>query len=361
MTLLARLGAAPDAKLRLESWRYTSLRALDAQAPQLQASRLLAAEALSELELAFGAPTAPMAANPAKSTMNPERSVFSDLAAQSPLFCQILTGGHYFVLAPGIERGLVQQQHELQVPEGVAATLLWHHTGAAANSFSNLLTRIYLAKNASLNVIRLQSAHTTAALIERTEITLAEHARLKVLDFNIGGKLARHELQIRMEGVAARSEVALLSVLDEQQLIDTQLEIQHLQANCSSQTRVKAVASGRARSVLVGRIYVAPGADGTDAQLQTNNLLLSESAEIDAKPELEIHAEEVSCSHGATVGQLDERALFYLSTRGIPREVAKQILTQAFCQSLIDQLDSPELAEQLSALLVNKLPKFSTP
>lgn len=361
MSLLARLGAAAGSKLKPESWRYTSLRALDAQAPQLQASHLQAAEALAGMMLNFATPLAPIALNNAERTQNAQRSVFAELAAQSALFSHPLTGSHYFILAPASDLGLVQQQHQLHVPEGAAATLFWHHAGAASNSFSNYLTQIQLAKDASLTVIRLQAAHTTAALIERTEITLAENAQLNFLDFNVGGKLARHELQVRLEGAAARSEIALLSVLDAQQLIDTQLEVQHLHANCRSQTQVKAVASGRARSVFVGRIYVAPGADGTDAQLRTNNLLLSEWAEIDAKPELEIHAEEVSCSHGATVGQLDEHALFYLSTRGIPREDAKQILTQAFCQSLIDQLEVPELAAQLTALLVNKLPTFAAP
>lgn len=359
MSLLARLGAAPGAKLKPESWRYTSLRALDAQASRLKASALQA-EGIVPLNLPGMEPIAPIALKRAEHTENSQRSLFAELAAHSPQFSCALTGGHYFVLAPADELGLVQQQHRFDVPVGADATLIWHHNGPAANSFGNYLTQIHIANGARLTVIRLQTANPTAALIERTEITLAENAQLKFLDFNVGGKLARHELQIQLRGAAARSQIALLSVLDAQQIIDSQLEVQHLHANCSSETKVKTVATGRARSVFGGRIYVEPGADGTDAQLRTNNLLLSEFAEIDAKPELEIHAEDVSCSHGATVGQLDERALFYLCTRGIPRVQAKQILTQAFCQSLIDQLAIPEIAAELTSVLAHKLPTIAS-
>ena len=362
MSLLTRLGAAAGSKLKPEAWRYTSLRALDAQAPQLQEGKLLEGAALAVHALNTSEPAeAPVGVALAERSENAQRSNFAELAAQATCFSKELAGNHYFLLAPGVDLGLVQQQHQLTVPAGVSASLIWHHAGSAANSFGNFLTQIQVAEGAELKVIRLQNAHQSAAVIERTEVTLAKDAKFTFLDVSLGGKLARHELQLCLAGVAATGEISLLSVLDGQQVIDTQLEVQHLSANCASQTRVKSVASARARSVFGGRIYVAPAADGTDAQLRTNNLLLSEHAEIDAKPELEIHAEEVSCSHGATVGQLDERALFYLGTRGIPPEQAKQILTHAFCQSLIDQLGQPELAALLTAVLVNKLPKFAAP
>lgn len=366
MSLLTRLGAAAGSKLKPESWRYTSLRALDAQAQNLQPGNLregasAAMRSLGNSEWISTSAVVPIAEALNCRSANPQRSIFADLAGQSACFVQELSGTHYFLLEPAKDYALVQQQHHLSVPAGAKALCIWHHDGSASNSFCNFLTRIDVAAGAQLTMIRLQNTQSSSALIERTEITVAQNATFKLLDVSLGAKLARHDLQICLAGSMAAGEVSLLSVLDAQQVIDTQLEVQHLSAACTSQTRVKSVATGRARSVFNGRIYVAPGADGTDAQLRTNNLLLSEHAEIDAKPELEIHAEEVSCSHGATVGQLDEQALFYLSTRGIAREQAKQILTQAFCQALIDQLELPELREWLTSMVETKLPKASTP
>ena len=122
------------------------------------------------------------------------------------------------------------------------------------------------------------------------------------------------------------------------QHVDTQLAIRHQALNTTSDSLWRGVANDRARGVFRGAILVAPGADGSDASLSNKNLLLSPSAEIDTKPELEIHADEVKAAHGATVGQLDERALFYLRSRGIPLAEARALLTAAFCRAVLDDL-----------------------
>ena len=116
------------------------------------------------------------------------------------------------------------------------------------------------------------------------------------------------------------------------------------------------VAGGRARGILHGAITVEPGADGSDASLDTKNLLLSAQAEIDAQPVLEIHADEVKAAHGATVGRLDERALFYLRTRGLPEAEARALLTLAFCRVAIDSLENMALREHIDGLLLERLP-----
>jgi Fe-S cluster assembly protein SufD len=146
--------------------------------------------------------------------------------------------------------------------------------------------------------------------------------------------------------------VANLMLLNGKQHADLQLTVHHQAGNCTSQTQQKTMADGRARAVFNGRIQVDRGADGTDARLRTNSLLQSPHAEVNAKPELEINAEEVSCSHGATVGQLDERALFYLRSRGLDLVQAKAMLQQAFCADVLENFarEANLPAEQKAAL-----------
>jgi Fe-S cluster assembly protein SufD len=362
VTLLEQLGADTRALLpnqKSEAWKYTSLRALDAASKTLTVAALCTD--LSALEPLAATPLVPLAqayeANKVgRDVVTPRPSIFAELAAQSAKFSTLLTGTNYFVLAPDQTRALVQQQHVFQLPAAQKSTLIWHHGGAFEGSFANYLTQISVPENAELTLIRVQNCAATASILERSEITLAKGASFKVIDVNFGAQWARHELQITLAGENASAELILLSTLSGRQHIDTQLELRHEVANTRSVTRFKSVANQRARAVFNGRIFVAVGADGTDAQLKTNNLLLSDAAEIDVKPELEIHAEEVSCSHGATVGQLDENALFYLRARGIAPEQARQMLTLAFCQELLDRVDDSALREKLSALLLARLP-----
>lgn len=339
---------------KTESWKYTSLRALDKAVANFQAGAL-ANELAAEFALG-AAPTAPLPNSGVSQANCKTPGVFAELAAAAPVFAHSLGAQQYFYLAPGASNTIVQQSHVFAVPADAHATLLWHHTGAHENTFSNFLTQISLAQNSNLTLIRMQLAANSASLIERTEIALAAGAKLQVFDINLGAQLTRHELHINIDGEAAHADVVSLSVLNARQHCDTQLVLNHNAANATSNTRVKAVADARSRSVFNGRIYVAKGSDGTDAQLKTNNLLLSDSAEIDTKPELEIHAEDVKCSHGATIGQLDENALFYLRSRGIDATLARQILTVAFCQELLEAIPDTELRAKLIALLTTKLP-----
>ena len=357
--LLQKLGDA-SAALKLptnktESWKYTSLRALDLAAAKLETGAL--ANALDESFVLSNALKAPLPnGQQDDSRLCKTSGVFAELAAAAATFTLELSDQQYFFLSPERSNSIVQQSHSFALPTGAHATLLWHHTGASENTFSNFLTQISLAESAELTLIRLQLAANSASLLERTEITLAAGAKLHVIDINFGAQLARHELQIALNGAAAHAEVASLSVLHTRQHCDTQLVLNHNAANTSSSTRVKAVADARSRAVFNGRIYVAKGSDGTDAQLKTNNLLLSDAAEIDTKPELEIHAEDVKCSHGATIGQLDDNALFYLRSRGIDASQARQILTVAFCQELLEAIPNTELRAKLINTLTTKLP-----
>ncbi len=357
--LLQKLGDV-SAALKLptnktESWKYTSLRALDLAAAKQQGGTL--ANALAASFAFSAAPQAPLP-NGRQDALRQSKTpgVFAELAANAACFTHALNGQQYFFLCPEQSSSIVQQSHLFTLAAGVNATLIWQHTGLSENTFSNFLTQISLSESAELTLIRLQSAASSANLIERSEISVAAGAKVRVIDINFGALLARHELHITLDGAAAHAEVVSLSVLNGRQHCDTQLVLNHNVANTTSNTRVKAVADARGRSVFNGRIYVAKGADGTDAQLKTNNLLLSDAAEIDTKPELEIHAEDVKCSHGATIGQLDDNALFYLRSRGIDPTQARQILTVAFCSELLEAIPDQELRAKIIALLTAKLP-----
>jgi Fe-S cluster assembly protein SufD len=138
---------------------------------------------------------------------------------------------------------------------------------------------------------------------------------------------------------------------------DTQLQVEHAARDTVSELTWRGVADARGRGVFNGTIVVQPGADGADAQLSNKNLLLSPHAEIDTKPVLEIHADEVKAAHGATVGQLDERALFYLRSRGVPAGQARTLLTFAFCRTALDGIANTALREHLAQRLVEHLPQ----
>jgi Fe-S cluster assembly protein SufD len=172
----------------------------------------------------------------------------------------------------------------------------------------------------------------------------------------LGGALVRHDLHAQLRGDEARLDTRGVFVLRGRQHIDTQLSIRHQALNTASESTWRGVADERGRGVFRGAIVVAEGADGSDANLSNKNLLLSALAEIDTKPELEIYADEVKAAHGATVGQLDERALFYLRSRGLPHAEARALLTTAFCRAVFASLPNETLREHFSDALLAHLP-----
>ncbi|MCW8808347.1 MAG: Fe-S cluster assembly protein SufD [Rhodanobacter sp.] len=241
--------------------------------------------------------------------------------------------------------------------EGAELTLIEQHVAVGEQAhLASVVSDIDLGEGARLHHTVLQAAAVGASLIRRSQLRLhaRAHATLHLLE--LGASLARHDLHAELVGDDARLDTRGLFMPHGRQHIDTQLAIRHQALNTISSATWRGVASDRGRGVFRGAIMVAPGADGSDASLSNKNLLLSPSAEIDTKPELEIHADEVKAAHGATVGQLDERALFYLRSRGIPLGEARALLTAAFCRAVLDDLPNELLREHLSTLLLAHLP-----
>ena len=245
----------------------------------------------------------------------------------------------------------------IELGEGAELNLIEQHVSADEPAqLATVVSDIELREDARLHHTVLQNVAVAASLIRRSSVRLhaRAHAMLHVLE--LGGALVRHDLHAELIGDGARFDTRGVFMPHGRQHIDIQLAIRHQALNTTSTSTWRGVANDRARGVFRGAIVVAPGADGSDASLGNKNLLLSPGAEIDTKPELEIYADEVKAAHGATVGQLDERSLFYLRSRGIPLAEARALLTAAFCRAVLDDLPNEALREHLSALLVAQLP-----
>ncbi|MBS0433226.1 MAG: Fe-S cluster assembly protein SufD [Proteobacteria bacterium] len=242
--------------------------------------------------------------------------------------------------------------------EGARLRMVEHHADAGGHAhFANLACECVLRGHAHLDLLALQDAGAGATLLRRSEFQLHEDAQVTLHALEIGGALARHEIRVALDGDRSRCESRGAFALRGRQHADTELLIEHRGRDTTSDSLWRGVADGRARGVFHGAITVHPGADGSDAQLGNKNLLLSEGAEIDTRPALEIHADEVKAAHGATVGQLDERALFYLRSRGLPAEAARRLLVRAFCAVALGGVEPQALREHCDALLLGHLPR----
>ncbi|HKT27421.1 Fe-S cluster assembly protein SufD [Dyella sp.] len=245
----------------------------------------------------------------------------------------------------------------IELGEGAELDLVEHHLATAQHKhLGTLVSEIVVRDGAKLQHTLLQNAGEESTLIRRGSVHLGAKSQAMLHVLELGGALVRHDLHAELRGDAARFDTRGVFVLRGRQHVDTQLSINHQALDTASESIWRGVADERARGVFRGAIVVAQGADGSDASLSNKNLLLSPLAEIDTKPELEIYADEVKAAHGATVGQLDERALFYLRSRGLPQAEARALLTAAFCRAVFTALPNETLRDHFSDALLAHLP-----
>jgi Fe-S cluster assembly protein SufD len=196
-------------------------------------------------------------------------------------------------------------------------------------------------------------------LLRNSQVRLHDDAALDLHALELGGKLARHELQVDLAGARSRFNLRGAFVLQGRQHADMEVLVAHRGRDSVSDAIWRGVADNRARGVVHGRILVRPGADGAAGSFYNKNLLLSPDAEIDTRPALEIYADEVKANHGATVGQLDEGMLFYLRSRGVPLDLARHMLVRAFCAATLDGIQPEALREYCEVLLAAQLPELT--
>ncbi|MEO6365530.1 MAG: Fe-S cluster assembly protein SufD [Luteimonas sp.] len=247
-------------------------------------------------------------------------------------------------------------RHLIELGEGATTTIVEHHIASGLHAhFDNALTQIQLKPGARLTHLRLQDAAPQATSILRTDAVLASHADYCRIDLELGASLSRHELNVRLEGSNARLTANGVLLATGRRHLDTRLGVEHIGGDTSCALLWRGLAAGRSRAVFHGGITIHAGADGSDANLSNKNLLLSDGAEIDTQPVLEIHADEVKAAHGATVGRLDENAMFYLRSRGLPEPDARRLLTAAFCREALHVIVDMALRETVTAMLDRKL------
>lgn len=253
-------------------------------------------------------------------------------------------------------------RHGVSMGPGASATIAEHHlSGGEQAHLGNELSRIVLGEGARLVHVRVQDDAPRATRFLRTEADLAADARYQRIDLELGSALSRHELDVRLAGDGARLSANGVLLADGRRHLDSRLGIEHVARDTTSELLWRGLGAGRARAVFHGGITIHAGADGSDADLSNKNLLLSEGAEIDTQPVLEIHADEVKAAHGATVGQLDPTALFYLRTRGVPEAEARRLLTAAFCQEVVAGIGDASLREVAGAALEGALARLASP
>ena len=214
--------------------------------------------------------------------------------------------------------------------------------------FTNAVTEVMLAENAVIDHTKMQLESETAYHIAAMHVHAARDSRFKSHAFMSGGEITRNTINAQLDGENIECTLNGLYLGHGRQLIDNHTCIEHAHPNCNSYEIYKGILDDKARGVFNGRIHVWQDAQKTDA-LQTNRaLLLSDDARVNTKPQLEIYADDVKCSHGATIGQLDEDALFYLRARGISRPTAYRILLRAFAQDVLGQITIESLRDGLT-------------
>lgn len=236
------------------------------------------------------------------------------------------------------------------------ATLVESYAGAGVGvSFTNAVVEVVLQDGARLEHYKVQRESVESFHIASTSATLGTNASYDSTAINFGAQLSRHDVAVRMDHEGAECWVDGLYVVSSGQHTDTHSVIDHQQPHCTSHQLYKGILDGKSRAVFNGKVFVRHGAQKTDAMQTNKNLLLSKEARVDTKPQLEILADDVKCAHGAAVGQIDEDELFYLQTRGIHGELARNLLTYGFAEEVIGKIKIDSIRSQLDEAVLHRL------
>jgi Fe-S cluster assembly protein SufD len=224
-----------------------------------------------------------------------------------------------------------------------------------ARYFTNAIAEIVLKDGARLEHYRLQRESNEAFHTTTTAAELGRASRYDTTSINFGAQLSRHDISVVMDHEGAETSVDGLYLVGSDQHMDTHSVIDHKQPHCNSHQLYKGILDGNGRAVFNGKIFVREGAQKTDAMQTNKNLLLSEKARVDTKPQLEIFADDVKCAHGAAVGQIDQEELFYLETRGISPELGRNLLTYGFAEEVIAKIKVKSIRDQLDQTVLQQL------
>ncbi len=233
--------------------------------------------------------------------------------------------------------------------------LLSFHTLGTLPAFTNTVAEIRLGPNTQLELILWQPESSTAFAITTLGIELAQNAHLSLWTLSLGGALVRNNLYIRLSGPAATAQLFGATMVEGQHTVDHRTYVEHRAEQCTSNQLYKSIADGHGTVTFTGRIYVHPQAQKTNAYQSHRAVLLTGTATVNARPQLEIYADDVRCTHGATAGSLDESALFYLRSRGVSHAQARALLLHAFLREALVLLPDERLRQRADALLAERV------
>ena len=225
------------------------------------------------------------------------------------------------------------------------------------NHFSNSVTEVVVSENAEVNSYSIQNDSGNCYQYNLVQYYQLNHSRVNTFTFTLNGKLVRNNLQLSLDGEGIESHMFGLYLLNHDTLADNHTVVDHKKANSFSNELYKGIMDGNSKGVFNGKIYVRPNAQKTNAFQANRNILLTDKATVNTKPQLEIWADDVKCSHGCTTGQLDEEAMFYLQTRGISKETARAMVLYAFAGEILDNVKHTELKTYLDQLVSERLHK----
>ena len=257
----------------------------------------------------------------------------------------------------GNESSLMFQPRNLVVvDENSQVQIIERHQSLSENKvFTNSVTEIYADKKSIIDYYKIQNDNLQASLIDNTYVNQERNSAFSMHTFSFGNELVRNNLNISQNDEFIETTIKGVTIIGDNQHVDHNTLIKHNKPNCNSHQDYKGIYDNKSTGVFNGRIVVNKQAQKTNAFQSNNNVLLSDKATVNAKPQLEIYADDVKCSHGCTVGQLDKNALFYLKSRGIPEKEATALLMYGFANNILKSVKIPEIKTRITNIIANKL------
>ncbi|RCS26118.1 Fe-S cluster assembly protein SufD [Polaribacter sp. WD7] len=251
---------------------------------------------------------------------------------------------------------MVQPRNLVVVGENAHVQIIERHQSLTSNAvLTNVVTEIFADKAANIDYYKIQDDEITASLVDNSYIEQQSNSVVSVHTFSFGGNITRNNLNFYQKGEHIDSILKGITIIEGKQHVDHHTLVHHIEPNCESHQDYKGIYDERSTGVFNGKVIVEKEAQKTNAYQQNNNVLVSDKATINAKPQLEIFADDVKCSHGCTIGQLDEDALFYMQQRGIPQKEGRALLMFAFANTVLESVRIPEVKQRITKLIANKL------
>lgn len=251
---------------------------------------------------------------------------------------------------------MVQHRNLFVVGNNASAeVIICDHTLAPHMFLTNSVTEVFAGENADLDILRLQNEHNNSCQVTNTWIRQERSSNCQHGTITLHGGMVRNNLHVSMDGEGASTTALGLFIIDKMQHVDSYTLINHLRPHCTSSQHYKGILDDSSTGAFNGKIHVYPDAQKTEAFQASNNILLTDTAKMHTRPQLEIYADDVRCSHGATVGQLNEDALFYLQSRGISKDESRLMLMNAFANDVISRIRQPALQDRISDLVGKRL------